>query len=268
MTKFMCATCGTQYPESENPPAECPICEDERQYVPASGQQWTTLKELRGTHHNRFETLEENMTAIGSEPKFGIGQHAILIQRDNGNILWDCISLLDEETIQKVNALGGISKIAISHPHYYSAMVEWSREFDVPIYIHEDERKWVMRPDDGVKFWAGETYSLGDGVTLVRCGGHYSGGQVLHWAGGAGGKGVLLTGDILQVTADRKWVTFMYSYPNYIPLSAKKVERVGAAVEPYAFERIYSPWWGQDILQDGKVVVRRSVERYIEAIRD
>ena len=35
---YLCVTCGTQYPASDEPPATCPICEDPRQYVPFDGQ--------------------------------------------------------------------------------------------------------------------------------------------------------------------------------------------------------------------------------------
>jgi hypothetical protein len=133
-----------------------------------------------------------------------------------------------------VNAWGGISAIAISHPHFYSSMVEWSRAFDAPIYLHADDRQWVMRPDPAIVFWEGETHPLGAGLTLIRCGGHFPGGAVLHWTAGADGCGVLLSGDILQVVADRRHVSFMYSYPNLIPLPAEEVRGIVAAVEPLA----------------------------------
>src|SRR5690606_11658126 len=136
-------------------------------------------------------------------------------------VLWDCIPLLDPALVEMVKGLGGVTAVAISHPHYYTSVVDWSRAFGgVPVYLHAADRRWVMRPDPAISFWDGDTKSLGDGLTLVRCGGHFDGGTVLHWQGGANGQGALLTGDIIQVVADRKHVSFMYSYPNYIPLSA------------------------------------------------
>src|SRR6266849_11193792 len=51
-------------------------------------------------------------------------------------------------------------------------------------------------------------------VALVHCGGHFEGGTVLHWPGGANGKGALLTGDLITVVQDRRYVSFMRSYPN------------------------------------------------------
>jgi hypothetical protein len=43
---------------------------------------------------------------------------------------------------------------------------------------------------------------------------------MLHVPQVADGAGALFSGDIIQVVPDRRWVSFMYSYPNLIPLSA------------------------------------------------
>jgi hypothetical protein len=266
MENYSCVTCGTQYPAASAPPAHCPICEDERQYIGHNGQQWTTLDALRQTHKNRVQEHEPNLIGIGTEPRFAIGQRALLVQTAEGNLLWDCITFLDDETLSQVQALGGIRAIAISHPHYYSSMVEWSHAFQAPIYLHVAEQEWVMRPDPAIQFWEGESRSLWAGMTLIRCGGHFTGGQVLHWPAGMEGKGVLLTGDIIQVVADRRWVSFMYSYPNLIPLSATKVQSIVDAVEPYHFDRIYGAWWDTIVANDAKDAVNRSAARYIRML--
>lgn len=267
MPNFVCSTCGTQYADSNQPPDSCTICTDERQYVRKTGQQWTTSDKLRLTNRNSIKFKEPGLIAIGIEPQFAIGQRALFLRTAQGNILWDCISLLDNAVVEMIQALGGLSAIAISHPHYYSNMVDWSREFGgVPIYLHADDRQWVMRPDKSIVFWEGETRSLFDGVTLIRCGGHFDGGTVLHWAGGASGKGALLSGDIIQVVADRRHVSFMYSFPNHIPLSASAVQRIVGAVEPFQYDRIYGAFWEMVIQQDAKAVVKRSAERYLRAI--
>ena len=140
MIYFMCKTCGTQFAATVEAPAHCPICEDERQYIGLDGQQWTTLEALQRIHHNLIKKVESNLTGIGTQPSFSIGQRALLVQTPHGNVLWDCISLIDEMTITLVKALGGIAAIAISHPHYYSSMIEWSRAFDAPVYLHADDR--------------------------------------------------------------------------------------------------------------------------------
>ena len=267
MTHYICVTCGTQFADSPTPPAHCPICEDERQYIGWGGQQWTTLEELRQSRQNLIKPQEANLTGIGSDPRFAIGQRALLVQTTQGNLLWDCITLIDDATLAAVQALGGIAAIAISHPHYYSCMVEWSHAFDAPIYLHAADREHVMRPDDSIVFWEGETLSLLDELTLIRCGGHFEGGTVAHWPQGAAGKGALLTGDILQVVQDRRYVSFMRSYPNLIPLPAAAVQRVVGAVEPFAYDRIYGAWWDTIIPTNAKAGVRYSAERYVRALQ-
>ncbi len=266
MTPYICVTCGTQFAPTETPPGHCPICEDERQYIGWEGQRWTTLDDLRRDYHNVIREEDRGLTGIGTHPSFAIGQRALLVQAPSGNVLWDCISLLDEPTVAAVRALGGISAIAISHPHYYSSMVEWGHAFDAPVYLHAADREWVMRPDSSIAFWDGETRELGPGLTLIRCGGHFAGGTVLHWAGGAEGRGALLSGDILQVVQDRRYVSFMYSYPNLIPLPATVVRRIVDAVAPYPFERLYGAWWGRVVQSDAGVAARRSADRYIAAL--
>src|SRR5512132_1933036 len=269
MPSYICATCGVQHGETDAPPGHCPICEDERQYIGHNGQRWMTIAELQKDHHNRIETIEPNLTGIGTVPSFAIGQRALLVQTPNGNVLWDCISLLDDATEEAVRALGGISAIAVSHPHTVGSLAEWSHAFDnAPIYWHADNREWVMRPDPAFVFWEGESCQILDGLTLVRCGGHFPGSDVLHWSEGVEGRGALLTGDTMQVAQDRRYVSFMYSYPNMIPLNASKVQHIVEAVEPLAFDRIYGGWWDSIVRKDAKASLKRSAERYIRAISE
>jgi hypothetical protein len=256
-------TCGTQFAATDEPPPECPVCTDPRQFVPPEGQQWTTLAELQADHENTIEA-EGELVGIGTKPKFAIGQRALLVPWRGANLLWDCVTLLDDATADEVERRGGLAAIAISHPHYYSAMVEWARRFDCPIHLHAADAEWVMRSDDRVEHWDGETLDLGDGLTLIRGGGHFPGGTILHRADGAG---ALLTGDIIQVIPDHSHVAFMWSYPNLVPLPEAEVERMAAAVEPYRYEAIYGAWWGTFIERDGPEIVRRSAERYGRALR-
>jgi glyoxylase-like metal-dependent hydrolase (beta-lactamase superfamily II) len=266
MNNYICITCGTQYPASPSAPEHCPICEDDRQYINQNGQQWTTMADLRRDHSNGFTEVDPGITAIRTTPVFAIGQHAQLIQTSAGNLLWDCISFLDDATVAEVRRRGGVAAIAISHPHFYSSMIEWSRAFDAPIYLHADNRPWVMRPDEPVHFWEGDTKELLPGLTAVRCGGHFPGSSVLHWAGGAAGRGTMFTADTINVVADRRYVSFMYSYPNQIPLNASAVRAIVAAVEPFSFDRIYGSWPGSIVAADAKAAVRRSAERHIAHI--
>ena len=268
MPNYICRTCGVQHAATDQPPGRCAICEDERQYIGWSGQQWTTLEALRADHRNTLKREGPGIISIGTEPSFAIGQRALLVQARGGNVLWDCISLIDDATIAAVRELGGISAIAISHPHYYASMVEWSRALgNAPIYLHAADRQWVMRPDPAIVFWEGETHSLGKGLTLIRCGGHFEGATVLHWEAGENGRGALLTGDVIKVSSDRRYVSFMYSYPNWIPLGTSAIDRIVKAVQPFEYERIYGAWWDHIVFQDAKTAVARSAKRYLEAIR-
>jgi glyoxylase-like metal-dependent hydrolase (beta-lactamase superfamily II) len=260
VTCFLCVTCGTQYPDSDEPPAACPICEDERQYVPESGQAWTTLDELRAGHRAEIREELPGLLGIGCTPEFAIGQRALLVD----GVLWDCQALVDDEIAA---AVGRLDAIAISHAHYYSTMVEWAHRFDCPVYVHADDREWVMRPDPAIRFWQGEQLELKPGLTLLRLGGHFAGGQVLHcapgtWAAG----GALLSGDIVTVVADRRFVSFMWSYPNLIPLPAETVRAIAEKLEPWEFDRVVGAWWGRVVRRDGKDAVLRSAERYIRAL--
>jgi hypothetical protein len=268
MPNYICVTCGTQYPESATPPPHCAVCEDDRQYVNPNGQTWTTLEDLRGKHRNVIEPVEPGLHRLKPEPKIGIGQYAFLVQTPNGNILWDCVPFIDNETVKNIRELGGIKAIAISHPHFHTLMVEWSRAFDnAPIYINAGNREWAMRPDPTIVFWEGATQQLLDGVTLIHCGGHFPGSSVLHWRDGAEGRGVLLTADTIDIVTDQRYMTFMYSYPNLIPLSPSKVRRIVNAVEPFAFDRMYEGFSGVT-QKDAKARLAFSADRYIRSITD
>jgi hypothetical protein len=267
MHHFICNTCGTQYPLTEAAPELCLICNEERQYVNPSGQSWTTLEEMRESKSFKNEILyeEEYLYSITTKPKFAIDQTAYLLQDNNFHLLWDCITYLDHTTLNEVKNLGGFHAIALSHPHYYSSQVEWAEALDVPIYLHEDDKEWVVRMSDKIKFWSGESLQLSENIWLHRLGGHFKGGTVVHWISGNQGKGILLTGDIIQVVADQRWVSFMYSYPNLIPLPASKVEDIANKVKDLSFNRIYNAFH-RVVREHANESVQQSAKRYIEAI--
>ncbi|MBA3382305.1 MAG: MBL fold metallo-hydrolase [Actinobacteria bacterium] len=262
MNAFICVTCGTQFPPSDEPPDRCPICLDERQYGGYDGQQWTTMGNLARDHCNRVEELEPGLLGIGTEPSFAIGQRALLVD----GVLWDCITLLDEETASAVEDAGGIDTIAISHPHYYSAMVEWAERFDARVLLHEADREWTMRPSERIELWSGYRLRITDELELIRLGGHFDGGAVCLWSAGAAGRGALLSGDIVQVVSDRDWVSFMWSYPNLIPLPVHEIERMRGVLETLEFDRVYGAWWDRVIAEDAKAKVLRSADRYVSAL--
>ena len=260
----ICLTCGTSYQQLDVQIAHCKICEDERQYVPKQGQQWISPEALHAGHSNKWYQHEKALLSLKTVPGFAIDQRAFLVKGTQGNVLWDCIPNLDDATIDIVRALGGLSAIAISHPHYYSTMQDWAAAFDAPIYLHASDSEWIMRNSPYLRLWEGEAKEIMPEVTLLRLGGHFDGGTVLHWAKD---DGVLLSGDVVQVTAGANAVSFMWSYPNMLPLPAAKISDIAARLEPYDFERLYSAFEGRDIAPNAKQVVMQSAQKYIDCLR-
>lgn len=269
MPAFICTTCGSQYPTTEAPPAGCLICQDDRRYVNPAGQAWTTRDAMLKTHFNAFRRLGPGLMGIGTLPAFALGQRALLLRRPEGNVLWDCTSFLDEATVTLVTALGGIAAIVCSHPHFIGAAVEWSHAFrNSPVYIHGMDRRFVPRLDSVIAFWEADGLDLGGGVTVIRCGGHFPGSSVLHWEnGGANGQGALLTADTIQVGPDHR-ISFMYSYPNLIPLDPATVRRIADVLAPWRFNAIYGGWWDRVIPAGAKQVLADSVSRYLDAVTE
>jgi len=268
MAHYICTTCGTQYAEGDSPPPSCAVCGHERRYLGWDGQEWTTLSEMSAKgYRSEIRPLEPGLIGIGLEPPFAVGQRALLVRAQMGNVLWDPISFVDERVVDQICTLGGIEAISASHPHFYSSMVEWSHTFDdAPIFIPRADRMWVMRPDPAIRFYEGNLV-LFPGVTLIQCGGHFPGSSVLHWAEGADDRGVLLTGDTIMAAQDGRYASFMRSFPNLVPLPASAVARIVESVRPYRFHRIYGGWWGRTVADGAKEILERSATRYMRAVR-
>ena len=267
MKRWICTACGTQYPERDAPPAACPICEDERQPPNRNEPRWLALEQLVASGRTvRVVEHEPGLTGIGTEPGFGIGQRPIVAETPAGNVLWDCMAFLNNDVERAVRERGDLVGIAISHAHYYTTMVEWADRFDVPIFIHAEDRAWVMRPSPRIIFWDGDTREVVPGATLIRLGGHFPGATVLHWRHAADGKGVLLSGDVITPVARPGWATFLYSYPNRIPLPAADVERLRDRIRPWSYDRLYAAWFGLEIIGGADASVLASADRYLRVL--
>ncbi|KAJ5737812.1 uncharacterized protein N7483_002937 [Penicillium malachiteum] len=255
-------------------------------------QSWTTLKSLHSSkekYHNVFTTYPENpnLIAIHTAPKLGIGQRAFLCLGGaaTGNILWDCITYLDEETIQRVNSLGGIDAIVISHPHYFSTSIQWAETFNCDLYISAEDEEWLGNCGDGqrLKLWNGQRLSFpssgkSDGnqdasdIIAVKTGGHFPGSSVLWWKSA---KKLFIADTIMIVpsglyTVNRPPGTasfaFMWSYPNYIPLPPDAIYDIWKAIKDLDFNDAHGAFLAQDtrgkskerILESAKIVVKAS----------
>ena len=230
MTLWICATCAVEYADTGEPPTICLICTDDRQYVRPSGQRWTTVADLQAAgHRGTLSEVEPGLFGIDIKPGVGIGQRALLVQTDAGNLLWDTNGYLDDDLAAQVEAVGGVAAIAASHPHMFGVQVAWSHRFgDAPVYVNTDDQEWLQRDDPVIRRWREPTEVL-PGVTLHRIGGHFPGSAVAHFTG-RDGRGVLLSGDTVAGTPDEHWVSFMRSFPNKVPLSAAVVEKVAGRV--------------------------------------
>jgi len=266
MIAYLCESCGLQYERSTLPPASCPVCEDERQYVAAKGQTWITMPQLAATHAPRIER-DAGLLGLGISPPFGIDQRALIITTPKLRVMWEATSLVTPDAVRAITAEGPIDLIAISHPHFYAAMVEWSDALGgVPILIHAADARWIARRSPRLVLWTGLRRQIAPGLQLVHCGGHFPGSAVLHWREGANGRGALFAGDALQVTRDGQHVSFMYSYPNLIPLSPDAVRHIAASIADLEFDDVHGFTWGRNIIGGGKAAVARSVARYLAAI--
>jgi glyoxylase-like metal-dependent hydrolase (beta-lactamase superfamily II) len=266
MPRFICLGCGVQHDDAPTPPERCDICADERQYVRWEGQAWTTHEALARTHRLRL-AVDGDLLGIGIEPGFAIPQRALWLPTDAGNVLWECTSLVTPDAVEALEARGGVDMIALSHPHFYSAMVEWSEAFGgVPIWLHEADRAWVRRPGPNLRFWGGDSLALSRDVRLIHVPGHFPGSTALHWRGAPRGRSVLLPGDALHVSQDRRHVSFMYSVPNRIPLHPERVAALRARLADVDFDDIYGFTWGLNILGDARRAVDASFERYLKAV--
>jgi glyoxylase-like metal-dependent hydrolase (beta-lactamase superfamily II) len=259
---WICCNCGVQSAETAAPPDKCPICEDEREAVRWDGQQWTTMDRLAANHAADIREEEPGLIGVGTSPSFAIGQRALVVRTPNGNVLWDCVSLLDEQAAAEIQRLGGLASICMSHPHFYGANVEFADRFDARILIPRADERWIQRRSRRIILFDDVAEPL-PGLKLIRIGGHFDGAAVLHWPAGSDGRGALLTGDTIAVAQDREWVSFMWSFPNFIPLDETTITDIVQRIEPLAFDRIYGGWWGRVVITDGSTAVRRSAERYI-----
>ncbi|KAK5124148.1 hypothetical protein LTR85_001851 [Meristemomyces frigidus] len=268
---LICVACGTQFDvPADDPLKGCRICDDPRQFIPPGGQTWTSLSKMRaGNYQNKFKPVgdsngEESMTSIWTEPKFGIGQRAILVQTEHGNVLWDCITYLDAETIDFIKQRGGLKAIVISHPHYYSTHLEWAKAFECPVFFAKDDDEWLNRadPDERRRLFTAASEEVVEGVIAIKTGGHFPGSLVLHWAGHLMIADSFVTTPSALYHVDRMPGTtsyaFMWAVPNMIPLPPAELHKMWQAIKPFEFESTHGAFVGQEVR--AKEVKRRVLE--------
>jgi hypothetical protein len=257
---LICATCAVE--RDEPTPEVCPICADERQYVPEDGQKWLSLDGL--AQEGQQTLLKENepgLIGIQTAPTVGIGQTAQLVVTPKGSLLWDPVGYVDDRAVQAVLEPGPVLAIAASHPHMFGVQVEWSHQLGgVPVLVADADREWLGRNDHVIEYWSGG-HTIAEGLTLHQTGGHFPGSAVVHWAAGADGKGVLLTGDTVYPNPDRRSISFMRSYPNHLPLSGTVALRIAAQLGGLTFDRIYGNF-NNVIASGAQAILHDSAQRH------
>jgi glyoxylase-like metal-dependent hydrolase (beta-lactamase superfamily II) len=260
---WLCRSCGVEYGRSASPPERCAICTDEREVWPSNGQAWTTLDELDdGNRRVVVDAVEPRLWGLSVEPTVGLGQRALLVQTDAGNLLWDVPGFINAAAVSEIRDLGGVAAIVASHPHMYGAQLEWSAAFgDAPVWTAAKDADWLGRREPAIRTWDAP-FDVLPGIHLLQPGGHFPGSTVAWWTDTADGGNALLSGDTVMACPDQGWVTFMRSFPNAIPLSAAVVRRVADSVRDLHFDRLYDNFAGT-VSRDASAAVQRSAERYI-----
>ena len=262
--KTFCATCGTQFPPAAPLTQLCPVCADDRQYIGPNGQQWVSTADINARHSVLVKKINDQLYDLRLVPSFAIGQRAFLIIAPGGNILWDCIPLLNAPVEAFIKSKGGLKAIVFSHPHYYSNMNEWASAFDCPVYIHRQDAEWVKHSGPRIQFWEGKEKMFWNGIKAVHVGGHFPGSAVLEVASLAPG-GAVFVGDTLYIAASKRHTAIMYSYPNQILLSREVFAAALERMKGLQFDTMYGAFDWQTLDGNAREVFEASMKRYVDA---
>jgi len=257
----ICTACGTQFPADGEVPALCPVCADDRQYINPNGQSWTNSEELAAGHAVKIMQLHQKLYTLKITPDFAIGQRAFLVISENGNILWDCIPLLNNDTTNFIKSAGGIKAIVFSHPHYYSNMNQWAEKFNCPIYIHSADEEWISYKSANTHLWYGEKLELWDNISAIHIGGHFPGSCVLRLP--LSPEGTILGGDTFYIAPSKKHIAVMHSYPNQILLTKEEFATVYERSKNLKFDTMYCAFERQNLTGNAKAVFDISMQRYL-----
>lgn len=258
-----CRVCGVEY-DTRTLPELCPICADDRQYLaPDGAQHWVDPYEYGRRHDGDVQVveLEPGLWAVNGPRGVGIGQQAKIIATSIGTVMVDAPAVITPSAIEAVATLGPTLAIIPSHPHMFGLQSLWSAALgNAPVYVSAADEHWLGARPAHLRLWDG-ALSPAPGVRASQPGGHFPGSSVVHWVG-SDGKGVLLSSDTVGVNRDGKTASFMWSFPNYIPLSAAVTRRIVTHIDRYEFDRIYGNF-PSAITKDAKARVTASADRHI-----
>lgn len=268
---MICITCGTQFSGNVSTPEICPICIDDRQHVPPCGQKWISRDDLKKNYQVSLQSMPglsggqsapaTSVYRLKVDPHFALNNRAILIKSKSGNILWDCIPVLDEAAIDSIKSMGGLKAIAISHPHYYSNMNDWAAAFDCPIYVHHLDAEWVMDKGPHINYWQGDELSFFDGIRMIHTGGHFRGSCVLQ-VPDLSASGTIFCGDSLYIARSKKHTAVMYSYPNQIILPRADFAAFEKRMSAIQFDSLIGAFDHQELSGNARTIYESSMQGY------
>jgi len=260
---MICETCGVKRTRDVEITV-CPICADERQYIPVGDQKWTSLEDVSVKRNFLVIERQADLFEIRVTPEFGIGQRMFFVKTKQGGYLWDCVPLVDQDIANFFRAHGGVRGMAISHPHFYSSMKNWAELLSIPVYTHKNDAVWLGEQFDTLVKWSGRELELADDIKVFCAGGHFEGSCVMHVASAQAP--YLLSSDTIAPNVDRKTVSFMRSFPNRVPLGLAKLDGIQTAMNGLSFEKIFGAFPGAEVLSDGREAFDFSMARYKSSI--
>jgi len=210
----------------------------------------------------KLNRMQQRLYELEINPVFAIGQRALLILSEQGNVLWDCVPLLDELIIEFIKSKGGLKAIAFSHPHFYSNMNEWAETFNCPIYIHKNDEEHITVKGPHIRLWDGEEINLWDGMRIICIGGHFAGSSILH-VPFLSKEGTIICGDTLFLSPSKKHFSVVYSSPNRIPLPIAEIQRIKNRLNKIAFDAFYGYHSIQNLDKDVKEILNISLAKYV-----
>ena len=257
---IQCSTCGVEHDVAAMH-SVCPICADERQYLPTDGiQAWSRPEDFDGSIS--VVELEPDLWGIDVEGEVGIGQQAKVVVTEAGCVMVDVPAAITSEAVEAVRSLGSMRAIIPTHPHMFGAQSLWSRALEgAPVWVSRPDLGWLGLQPPELYAWDGVAHPV-EGVTAFQPGGHFPGSSVVYWPG-RDDAGVMLVGDTIAANPDQRTVTFLRSYPNRIPLSGRIVQRIANDVGRFRFDRLYSNFAGR-ISSNADEAVTYSAQRYID----
>lgn len=175
-----CTTCAVEYDEPL--PEVCPICADDRQYLPEDGQSWSSPDDFRSAGA-RIDVVELLPGLVGvTAENVGIAQQMKIIDTAAGAVVWDPVGWFDDATVRRLAEGRPVLAIAASHPHMFGAQIELSRALGgVPVLVNAADERWLGRRDPVIELWSG-THEITSGLTLHQIGGHFPGSAAVQFS--------------------------------------------------------------------------------------